>query len=219
LNLMQDVPGISVARSGGVGAQGTVFLRGGASNFARVLVDGVPVNEPGGAWNFGTELPFELERVEVVKGAASSLYSTDALAGHPHVHAPAALGEVPNFRAEAEAGFAWQRCGDIRPRLVFDWNLGLQYLDTDNEANSAFQETTGAFTAGAALGERSDLRLVVRAFDGEVGTPGPTAYGRPDQDASYDVTSVATGLLFRHAGPRVAHALRAGWALSNQLSK
>jgi outer membrane cobalamin receptor len=224
LNLMQDVPGASVARSGGVGAQGTVFLRGGASNFARVMVDGVPVNEPGGAWNFGPQLPYELDRVEIVKGAASSLYSTDALAGviQLSTHRPV-LGEAPSFRAEAEAGsFAWQRyLGGTSGRAgMFDWNAGLQYLNTDNQQpNSGFKDTGGALTAGAALSERSNLRLVVRVDDSTLGTPGPTAYGRPDLDASFDFTSVVAGLTFSHTGPRVAHTVRAGWATTHQLSK
>jgi vitamin B12 transporter len=224
LNLLQDVPGATVARSGGVGAQGTVFLRGGASNFARVLVDGVPVNEPGGAWNFGPQLAFELDRVEIVKGAASSLYSTDALAGVIHLSTRRpALGEAPSLRAEAEGGsFSWQRyAGGTAGRSgAFDWNLGLQYLNTDNEQpNSSFEEASVALTAGAALSEQSSLRLVVRVDDSALGTPGPTAYGRPDLDASFDFTSVVSGLSFRHAGPRVAHALRAGWARTDQLSK
>jgi vitamin B12 transporter len=224
LNLVQEVPGVSVARSGGVGAQGTIFLRGGASNFARVLVDGVPVNEPGGAWNFGPQLPFELERVEVVKGAASSLYSTDALAGVIHLATRRpALGERASWRGEAEGGsFSWQRygVGSSGRRGGLDWNAGMQYLDTDNEQpNAGFRETSGALSAGAAIGPQSSLRLLLRADDSRLGTPGPTAYGRPDLDASFDVTAVVAGLSFRHAGPRVAHEARAGWTRSDQLSR
>ena len=44
------------------------------------MIDGVPVNEPGGAFDFGALLPLSLEQIEVVRGAASSLYGTDALA-------------------------------------------------------------------------------------------------------------------------------------------
>ena len=81
LQLVQDGPGVSTARTGGLGAQGSMFVRGGESRYARILVDGVPVNQPGGAFDLGSALPFEYERVEVVRGAASSLYGTDALAG------------------------------------------------------------------------------------------------------------------------------------------
>ena len=85
LHVLQQVPGVSVARAGGVGVQGSVFLRGGASNFARVLIDGVPANEPGGAFDFGALAVLEVERIEVVRGATSSLYGTDALGGVLHL--------------------------------------------------------------------------------------------------------------------------------------
>jgi vitamin B12 transporter len=223
LDLAQEVPGLAVARSGGVGAQGTVFLRGGNSNFARVLLDGIPLNEPGGAWNAGPQLPFELARVEVVKGAASSLYSTDALAGVIHLTTRRpALGERASVRGEVEGGsFGWQRygAGTSGRRNGLDWNLGMQHLDTDNEEeNNDFRVTSGALSAGAATGARSGLRLVVRAETSRLGTPGPTAYGRPDRDASFETRGLVVGSTFRHAGARVAHEVRAGWAASDQLS-
>src|SRR5262245_11897088 len=81
VDLLRDVPGASVARNGGIGAVTSAFVRGGESSYARVMVDGVPLNEPGGYYNFASQFPLELGRVEVVRGAASSLYGTDALAG------------------------------------------------------------------------------------------------------------------------------------------
>ena len=95
LSLLQEIPGVATSRTGGTGLQGSAFIRGGESRYARVLVDGVPVNQPGGAYDFGTALPFELERVEVVRGAASSLYGSDALAGVVSLtHAARAAGRV-----------------------------------------------------------------------------------------------------------------------------
>ena len=81
LPLLQEVAGVATARAGQTGQQASVFVRGGESRFAHVRIDGVAVNQPGGAYDFGSALPFELERVEVVRGAASSLYGGDALAG------------------------------------------------------------------------------------------------------------------------------------------
>ena len=72
----------------------------------------------------------------------------------------------------------------------FDWNAGLLRLDTDNEQpNSAFEETAGAASLGARLGERSTLRLVLRAEDSEAGTPGQTAFGPPDLEESFERTA------------------------------
>jgi len=224
VHLLQAVPGVAVTRTGGVGLQASAFVRGGASNAARILVDGIPVNEPGGAYDFGNLLPLELDRIEVVRGAASSLYGTDALAGVIQlVTRRADPGEPPSLRAEAEGGsFAWRRfLGGTSGRAgAFDWSAGLLRVETDNEEpNSAFEETAGAASLGGHLGDRSDLRLVFRGQTSTTGTPGQTAFGRPDLDASFDVTGLVIGTQWRYAGERAAHELRVGFASSDQLSR
>lgn len=224
VHLLQAVPGVVVTRTGGVGLQASAFLRGGASNSARVLVDGIPVNEPGGAFDFGAELPLELDRVEVVRGAASSLYGTDALAGVIQlVTRRADPGDTASLRVEAEGGsFAWRRFqGGTSGRAGgLDWSAGIVRLETDNqEPNSAFEETAGAASLGGRLGERSDLRLVFRGQTSSVGTPGQTAFGRPDLDASFDETALVLGSQWRYAGDRAAHEVRVGFARSNQVSR
>src|SRR5262245_41994423 len=153
LELLADVPGVTTARTGGIGAQAGAFVRGGEAHFTRILVDGVPVNQPGGLFDSGAALPLELERVEVVRGAASSLYGTDAIAGVVQLVTRRALpGEAPALHAEADAGgFGWRRLqgGSSGRRGRFDWNAGAVRLTTDNqEPNSGFEETAAAASIG-----------------------------------------------------------------------
>ena len=223
LGLLQQVPGVAVARAGGFGLAGSAFVRGGESRFALILVDGVPVNEPGGFHNFGGQIPLELGSVEVVRGAASSLYGTDALAGVVQILTRrAGADERPGVAAEAEVGdFSWRRVqGTTSGRSGrLDWTLGLQRLETDNQQpNSAFTQNAGAASLGAGLGARSDLRLVVRADTSRTGTPGQTAFGRPDLDASYERDAFIAGVQLRHLRERATHELRAGFSQSGQLS-
>ena len=223
LTLLEEVPGVAVARTGGTGLQGSAFIRGGESRYARVLVDGVAVNQPGGAYDFGTALPFELERVEVVRGAASSLYGSDALAGVVSLETRRARpGEAPSLRAEGEGGgFAWRRLSGATSgaRGAIDWNAGAQRLTTDNqEPNSAFDEISAALSAGVRLDAATDARLVVRLDDGTVGTAGPTAFGRPDLDASFERTDTVGAVRVRRASARVTHQLQAGYGRTRQLS-
>ncbi|HEY5490902.1 MAG TPA: TonB-dependent receptor plug domain-containing protein, partial [Gemmatimonadaceae bacterium] len=75
------VPGATVVTSSSFGSQSSLFLRGGQSNFVRVLLDGVPLNEPGGTLDIGTLTLDNIDRVEVVRGPASVLYGADAVTG------------------------------------------------------------------------------------------------------------------------------------------
>ena len=78
------VPGLHLVPLGGPGAQTGGFLRGNSSRSVLVLIDGVPVNdpaEPNGAFNFGQDLLFDVERIEVLRGPASSLFGSAAVGG------------------------------------------------------------------------------------------------------------------------------------------
>lgn len=75
------VPGVSVVSSSSFGSQSSLFVRGGQGNYVRVLLDGVPLNEPGGALDLGALTLDNIERVEIVRGPASVLYGADAVTG------------------------------------------------------------------------------------------------------------------------------------------
>jgi outer membrane cobalamin receptor len=223
LPLLQEVPGVSTARAGQTGLQASVFIRGGESRYARVLVDGVPVNQPGGAFDFGIALPFELERIEIVRGAASSLYGTDALAGVVSLKTRRARpGESPSLRVEGEGGsYDWRRFlgATSGARGRFDWNAGAQRLSTDNEQpNSRLEQTAAALSAGARIDPRTEARAVVRFDDARTGTPGPTAYGRPDLDATFEREDLVVSASVRRAETRLSQQLNVGYARTDQLS-
>jgi vitamin B12 transporter len=223
LTLVQELPGVATARAGGTGLQASVFLRGGESSYARVLVDGVAVNQPGGAFDFGTALPFEIERIEVTRGAASSLYGSDALAGVVSLTTRRAAGESPSLRLEGDAGgFGWRRgaAATTGTHGAFDWNLGLQRLVTDNsEPNSTFKATSAALATGVRLAPGTDARALVRLDDSRTGAPGPTAFGRPDLDASFERQDILASVSLHRVGARFSHELRIGVARSRQISQ
>ena len=80
--LLQRVPGVSLANNGGPGKSTSLYLRGTESDHVLVLIDGVrvgSVSAGGAAWQ---DLPIELiERIEVVRGPRSSLYGSEAIGG------------------------------------------------------------------------------------------------------------------------------------------
>jgi len=84
-DLLKTVPGLLVEEQGGPGGLTAVSIRGGEANFTLVLLDGVPLSDPtnfrGGGFDFANLSASLVERIEVVRGAQSAIYGSDALAG------------------------------------------------------------------------------------------------------------------------------------------
>jgi vitamin B12 transporter len=100
---LREIPGVAIAQAGSAGAQTALFLRGGESKYVKVLVDGVPVNEAGGAFDFSTLTTHNVDRIEVVRGPTSVLYGSDAVTGVVHVFTRRGRGR-PRVAAAARAG-------------------------------------------------------------------------------------------------------------------
>ena len=84
VDALTAVPGLRVVQTGGPGSQTSVFIRGTNSNQVLVLRDGIPINDPGdpgGAFNFGSDLLVDIDRIEVVRGEMSGLYGSGAIGG------------------------------------------------------------------------------------------------------------------------------------------
>jgi vitamin B12 transporter len=78
---LQYVPGAAVAQTGSYGGLTSLFMRGGQSDYVRVLIDGVPVNAPGGQFYFQNLTTANIDRIEIVRGPSSVLYGSDAMTG------------------------------------------------------------------------------------------------------------------------------------------
>ena len=85
VDLFRQVPGLQIDQLGGPGGLSSVYIRGSDSNHVLVLIDGVRVNDPtnsrGGGFDLSILDPGLVERIEVLRGAASSVYGADAMGG------------------------------------------------------------------------------------------------------------------------------------------
>ena len=80
--LLSSLPGIQITTDGGRGANGSLSLRGTNSTHALILIDGQRVSSATAGTTAIEHLPIEqVERIEVLRGPASSLYGADALGG------------------------------------------------------------------------------------------------------------------------------------------
>ncbi len=102
--LLSGVTGVSVARSGRIGGITSLFLDGGNSGYTKVLIDGAPVNEPGGAIDLSNYSLDDVAKIEVVHGAESALYGTDAMAGVIQIFTARGTTRKPRLDLLAEGG-------------------------------------------------------------------------------------------------------------------
>src|SRR5437773_9365387 len=104
LEPLRTVPGAAVVQTGARGGATSLFVRGGASNFAKVLVDGVPANDIGGAFDFADLSTAGVDRVEVLRGSNSVLYGTDALTGVVDITTKRGEGRIPDATLSVDGG-------------------------------------------------------------------------------------------------------------------
>lgn len=106
-DILKTVPGVRVARNGGVGGVTSAFVRGGESSQTLVLIDGVRINDPSSpnaAFDFGSLLTGNIGRVEVLRGPNSVIWGSQAIGGVVNVQTLEPT-EALAVNARAEYGY------------------------------------------------------------------------------------------------------------------
>ena len=183
-DVLRTVPGVAIAQNGGPGSVSSIFLRGGESNYTKVLLDGIPLNKPGGAIDLSNISLTNVERIEVVRGPQSALYGSDAISGVIQILSKKGTEGRPRFNLFLEGGtFDTLHAGtSIAGRLEkLSYSLAFQHFSTDNmEPNDFFHNNSFSSLFEIETSRNSSLTLVGRLERGRSGVPGPTAFGRPD---------------------------------------
>ena len=184
------VPGVSIGRTGPEGGTASIFLNGGNSSFTKVLVDGTPVNEPGNAVDFSNFTLDNVDKVEVVRGAESAIYGSDAVDGVIQVITHRGTTRIPEVSVFAQGGsYDTGRGGAQLSGLLgaFDYSAAASYFSTagPSEENHFLNRTlSGNF--GYRLGEDNQLRLTLRNNTSNAQTPGQVLLEPPSLDAHTD---------------------------------
>ncbi len=175
LEALRTVPGLSIVQSGSFGGATSLFLRGGESDYVQVLVDGVPVNSPGGLYNFANLTTTNVERIEVLRGPASVLYGSDATVGVVQIITKRGNGPF-RVSAGANAGTYGSVGFDVDVSGATDrtgYSLGIERFSTDGsyDFNNDFDNTVVSGRFDVRPDDATDLSLTLRYRDSKFHFP------------------------------------------------
>lgn len=182
LDAIAATPGVTVSQNGAFGGTAAVRIRGASSEQTLVLIDSVPVNDPtspGGGYNFATLDTAQIERIEILRGAQSTLWGTDAIGGvvnivtrQPEpgfgVSGFVEAGSFSTFRGGA-AMFGADARGDFRLGITGITTDGISMADErdGNPERDGYEAITIAGRGGLNLGAFGRLELTGRYVDSE----------------------------------------------------
>ena len=173
---LRFTPGTWLRTNGQRGGLTVLSVRGGESNYNRVMVDGVYVNEPGGFFDFGVVPVANIDRMEVVRGSESAVYGSDAMTSVVQMWTANGTTAKPTFTFGADGGNfgaahgygslagAWRR---------FDYNIfGDQFNTHGQGPNNGYSNSLEGGNVGFQVDPRVQLRLRVRHSDSFAGVSG-----------------------------------------------
>ncbi len=177
LEVLRDVPGISIMQYGSFGGSSSMYLRGTKPGHTLVLLDGIELNDPmktDRSFDFAYLLADNIERIEVVRGAQSTLYGSDAMGGVINIITKKGEG-APKWQASLEGGSHntfRETLGYSGSENKLSYSLSLIRLDTDGVSKAAngaeddgYENTTFSARLGYALFEEANLDFILRHVD------------------------------------------------------
>jgi len=196
---LRFVPGLQATQTGQAGGTTSVFIRGGGSDANKVLIDGIPMNDIGGAAEFANIASAAVGQAEVLRGPNSALYGSDALAGVISLTTARGSTPLPLFTYLVDGG----NLGTYHQEVTtggryrkFDYFSDYSLFDSSNAIpDDEYHNGTFAGNFGWDISPASSLRATVHHDRVASGQPGaiqlygvPTEAEQANEDAYFGVT-------------------------------
>lgn len=173
---LQAIPGLLVSQQRGPGGLVSLKIRGLDSEYTQILIDGLPVRDPsdpqGSAIEFMNDILVEnIERIEVVRGASSTLYGSDSVGGTINIITKKGT-EIPELFASFEGGSlsTYRETIGVRGQAgTVNYSLSGKRVDSDGlDAHDEYSATGIAGQFGFKLSPQTMLNIHLKYTDAEL---------------------------------------------------
>ena len=172
---LRQAPGVNVVQTGQTGGTTGLFVRGGDATANKVLIDGIPAEDVGGAFDFGTVSSTGIAGIELYRGPNSALYGSDSLASVVNLSTPrgTSLKPVLNYSGDAGNLHTWRDEAVLSgTRSKLDYLVAYSRFDTSNALQlDRFHSSTSAANLGYNFNGNTQLRFTLRNADSATGVP------------------------------------------------
>ena len=171
---LETVPGLHIAATGSIGGQTAIFTRGGESDYTKVLLDGVPLNQAGGGIDLAHLTTDNVDHIEIVRGPVSVLYGSDAMTGVVQVFTKAGAGSRESGAGRLGAEFRGGTYGSAEEALDFaggtprvSYSASASRFSSDGlySYNNQYRNSVASARVVARPDARSDVSLTYRYGD------------------------------------------------------
>jgi iron complex outermembrane receptor protein/vitamin B12 transporter len=205
---LRQSPGVAVVQTGQAGGVTSLFVRGGNSTANQVLLDGIPMVDVGGVFDFGTLSTTGLTGIELYRGSNSALYGTDAGASVLNFETPRGSATKPQIDYSGEAGNFHSYRNQVSlsgTHRKFDYYTAFSRFETSNALPLDEDHTvTSVANLGYALTANTLARFTLLNAD--------SATGLPDAHDFYGISANAKeGDQDLYSGLTLENRLESGW--------
>jgi iron complex outermembrane receptor protein/vitamin B12 transporter len=188
VSALRLMPGTVATQAGQMGAQTSLFIRGGNSDANKILLDGVSVGDLGGQFDFGPLSSTAVERAEVYRGPDSSLYGADAASGVVSLTTPHGTTSYPSILFHGDAGNLSTSREELEvagAHNKLDYLGAFSWLQTDNNLpNDEYHVATTAANLGWQLTGNTQIRATLHYGVDGTGVPNAWAFYQVADDAT-----------------------------------
>jgi vitamin B12 transporter len=223
LENLRQVAGAQIVQTSERGGATSLFIRGGDSDFNKIMVDGVPANSIGGGFDFAQLSNSGVDSIEVLEGANSVLYGTDALAGVVNITTRQGTSSVPELTYSVDGG----NFGTLNQSVSlggafhqFDYLTLFSRFDTRGSyPNDFFHNATYVGNFGWKVNSTTDARMIYRSNWTDLGTPnGILFYAIPDATLQRNQNTYLSGTIQNQTTSRWHNLVRFAFAQFNSVS-